>query len=132
LIIDKLNRVINDVEFEVGGIQGYIDSGKLVIKKIGNIVTTDSSQSIDLYRCYYITEEGIIRLPSYSGPITPISENKIPVLVNRSVSEDWDGQFDKGVFEDLPFSTVSRPKTDEHVINSEGTHCHCLMVILKV
>lgn len=123
LIIDKLNRVINDVEFKVDKIQEYINSGKLVIKKIGNIITTEEldKQSIDLYRCYYITEEGIIRLPSYSGPITPISKNEIPVLVNRSVSEDWDGQFDKGVFKDLPFSTVSRPKTDEHVINSEGT-----------
>ena len=123
LIIDKLNRVINDVEFKIDEIQAYINSGKLVIKKIGTIITTEDSdkQSIDLYRCYYITEEGIIRLPSYSGPITPISKNEIPVLVNRSVSEDWDGQFDKGVFKDLPFSTVSRPKTDEHVINSEGT-----------
>lgn len=123
LIIDKLNRVINDVEFKVEDIQKYITNGELVVKKIDTIITTedDDKQSIDLYRCYYVTEEGIIRLPSYSGPITPISKNEIPVLVNRSVSEDWDGQFDKGEFKDLPFSTVSRPKTDEHVINSEGT-----------
>ena len=126
LIVKKLNEIIPDEEFRLLDVQSYIASGKLVVKHLGNIVTdimltSEVAQSIDLYRCYYIHKDGIIRLPSYVGDIpVGIKSDEIPLFVNRSVSEDWDGKFNH-IFNnvdnvlDLPY-----PNSDMYVFNSDG------------
>lgn len=119
LIIDRLNELFNDEEFELSetSIQQLIDEGRLVLKKTADFMVTGdtTNQVVNVWKSYFIKDGKEYMLPSYNGIPKDISTLELTEEINKSVSEMWSK--DTVTYD---FDTFTMMDHDQYVSNENG------------
>lgn len=121
LVIEKINQLVDGAEYQISDIDTLISDGKLVVTNYDDITVTDTNQIINVWRSIFITDEGVILLPSYVSQTTDITSSEIDRVINNSVSEDWSTlNNDKDFNIDFNDTTIVKPDTNMYVFDEDG------------